>query len=242
MLHCIFFLYYFIHSSLNSQQLWRKLSALDARGETHALIAEKKLEQINLRTEIEKFTLLEEISWRQKSRVLQLRERDSNKRFFHKMTNSNRRNNGIESLLVNGSLSSNQGMIENCITQIFMNLYSEQQVIRPFPNVLEFPMISRDNAVWLERPFKEAEVFEVIQNFNGDKSAGPDGFPMAFFQACWEILKFDLMAIFHHFYARGQFEKSLNATFITLIPKKSAAIEHGHDRYNLIFTECFCEE
>ena len=27
------------------------------------------------------------------------------------------------------------------------------------------------------------------------------------------------MAVFHYFFAKGQFEKSLNATFITLIPK-----------------------
>ena len=33
------------------------------------------------------------------------------------------------------------------------------------------------------------------------------------------------MAVFHHFFAKGQFEKSLNATFITLIPKKHAASE-----------------
>ena len=33
------------------------------------------------------------------------------------------------------------------------------------------------------------------------------------------------MAVFHHFFAKGQFEKSLNATFITLIPKKYAASE-----------------
>ena len=48
---------------------------------------------------------------------------------------------------------------------------------------------------------------------------------MAFFQACWSILKTDLMAVFHHFFAKVQFEKSLNATFITLIPKKNEAIE-----------------
>ena len=49
-------------------------------------------------------------------------------------------------------------------------------------------MILGDNAVWLERPFKEVEIYEVIQNFNGDfngdKSPGSDRFPVAFFQAC----------------------------------------------------------
>ena len=48
---------------------------------------------------------------------------------------------------------------------------------------------------------------------------------MAFFQACWGILKTDIMAMFHHFHVTGQFEKSLNVTFITLIPKKAATVE-----------------
>ena len=37
---------------------------------------------------------------------------------------TNRRNNGIESLMVDGTLSSDQGMIADCITQFFMKLYS----------------------------------------------------------------------------------------------------------------------
>ena len=86
-------------------------------------------------------------------------------------------------------------------------------------------MISGDDAEWLERPFEEAENFEVIHSFHGDKSPGPDGFPMAFFQTCWGIVKSNLLGVFHHFYANGQFEKSLNATFITLIPKKQAGRE-----------------
>ena len=116
-------------------------------------------------------------------------------------------------------------MIANCITQLFLNLYSQQQVVRPFPEVLVFLRISDANANWLDRPFEEVEIFYVIQNFDGNKSLGPDKFPMAFFQACWGILKPDLMDVFHHFFAKCQFEKSLNATFITLIPKKNAAIE-----------------
>ena len=211
--------------TIKKQQLWNKLNDLDVREETQPLSAEEKLEQTNLRTDLEKLTLLEEVSWRQKSRVLHLREGDANTKFFHRMANSHRRNNGIESLMVDGILSSDQGMIADCITQFFMKLYSEEQVDRPFPKVWVFPRIFGDNANWLDRPFDEAEIFEVIQNFNGDKSPKPNGFPTAFFQACWGILKTDLMAVFHHFFAKGQFEKSLNATFITLIPKKNEAIE-----------------
>ena len=33
------------------------------------------------------------------------------------------------------------------------------------------------------------------------------------------------MAVFNHFHVTGQFEKSLNATFIALIPKKAAAVD-----------------
>ena len=189
--------------TFKKQALWSKLNDLDAKEETHSLSAGEKLDQTNLRSDIEKLTLMEETSWRQKSRVLHLKEGDDNTRFFHRMANSNRKNNGFESLMVNGTLSSDQGIIADCITHFFMNLYSEQQVEWPFPDSLVFPMISGENADWLERPFEEAKIFDVIQSFHGDKSPGPDDFPMAFFQACWGIVKPDLMAVFHYFFVNG---------------------------------------
>ena len=189
--------------TFKKQALWSKLNDLDAKEETFSLSAEEKLDQTNLCSDIEKLTLMEETSWRQKSRVLHLKEGDANTKFFHRMANSNRKNNGIESLMVNGTLSSDQGIIVDYITHFFMNLYSEQQVERPFPNSLVFPMIFGENVDWLERPFEEAEIFDVIQSFHGDKFPGPDGFSMAFFQVCWGIVKPDLMAIFHQFYANG---------------------------------------
>ena len=48
------------------------------------LTAVEKSEQVNLHTDIEKLSLLEEFSWRQKYRVLHLREGDSNTQFFHR--------------------------------------------------------------------------------------------------------------------------------------------------------------
>ena len=68
-------------------------------------------------------------------------------------------------------------------------------------------MISGDNANWLDSLFEETEIFDVIQNFNDNKLPGLDGFPMAFFQAFWGILKTDLMAVFHHFFAKVSLRK-----------------------------------
>ena len=119
------------------------------------------------------------------------------------MANSNRRNNCIENLMIDGAVTTNQDRIVHHVEQFFMNLYSKQQVQHPFPNILDFPRISRDNVDWLEKPFEESEVLEVIKEFNGDKSPRPDGFSMAFFQTCWGILKSDIMAVFHHFHTTG---------------------------------------
>jgi hypothetical protein len=77
----------------------------------------------------------------------------------------------------------------------------------------------------LEEPFEEREVWEVIKGMDGDKAPGPDGFSMAFFKECWEVIKGDFMAVFSEFHERGKFVKCINSTFITLIPKRHGAKE-----------------
>ena len=143
--------------------------------------------------------LLEKISWRQKSRVLWLREGDINTKFFHQTANSNRMNNSIGSLIFGGVLTFDQEVIEEGIVRFYKSLYSEDKHIHPHPDMLNFSKISEDKAGQLERPFKEAEIFGVVMDFDGDKVPGPDGFPMAFFQACWAIIKTDLLEVFSIF-------------------------------------------
>ncbi len=65
----------------------------------------------------------------------------------------------------------------------------------------------------------------MIKHFNGDKALGPDGFPMSFYQVCWDIIRSDIMGVMHHFHEMVTFAISLNATFLTLIPKKAEAVE-----------------
>jgi hypothetical protein len=90
---------------------------------------------------------------------------------------------------------------------------------------LSFLSIDADESTWLEREFEENEVWDVVRDLNGDKAPGLDGFTMVFFKKCCEILKKDLMVVFAEFHSKGQFEKSLSATFVSLIPKKTCAVD-----------------
>ena len=74
--------------------------------------------------------------------------------------------------------------------------------------------------VWLERKFEREEILQVVRDMEGDKASGPDGFTMAFYHHCWRVVEKDVLAVFEEFFQHCKFEKSFNATFIALIPKK----------------------
>ena len=77
----------------------------------------------------------------------------------------------------------------------------------------------------LERGFEEEEVLKCLKQCEIDKAPGPDGFTMGFCIKCWEVVKNDIMKTFQNLYEQGRFERSFNATFIALIPKKKGAKE-----------------
>lgn len=52
-----------------------------------------------------------------------------------------------------------------------------------------------------------------------------DGFSLSFFQTCWDVRKEDLMEVFYELFSFGKFEKSIYATFLAFIPKKSEVSE-----------------
>ena len=66
---------------------------------------------------------------------------------------------------------------------------------------------------------------EVIKSMDRDKAPGLNGFSLAFFQDCWEVVKGDFMEVFADFHTQGKFMKSINSTFILLIPKIHRAKE-----------------
>ena len=98
------------------KKLWKDLSVLENMEESRGLSAEERVEMGRIRDELEKATLLEEICWRQKSRVLCVREGDRNTKIFHRIANSYRRVNSIDRLMMDGVFSLDSVAIADCIS------------------------------------------------------------------------------------------------------------------------------
>jgi hypothetical protein len=115
---------------------------------------EKRIQSEECRVELEKVALLEEVSWRQKSRVLCLKEGDNNMRFFHTMANSYRRNNYMERVEVEGVVFEIESEVKEKVVKFYESLYQEQETWRPTVDGLDFDMISEEDQALLERKFE----------------------------------------------------------------------------------------
>lgn len=103
-------------------------------------------------------------------------------KFFHKVVNSHRRINAIETLHSGNQVLSFPSKIENHIVHYYENLLTEPTYWRPKLNDLFFESIDLQSATWLERPFDEDEIYKVISGMVKDKAP----IQMAF---CWDSYK-----------------------------------------------------
>uniref|UniRef100_M1D672 Uncharacterized protein n=1 Tax=Solanum tuberosum TaxID=4113 RepID=M1D672_SOLTU len=204
--------------------LLEELSELDKIQEERELFEDEVLIRATILVELEVLAKQEEASWRQKSRALWLKQRDNNTKFFQRIATARRRYNTIDKLLVKGEETQDPKEIKEAMIEFYSKLYTEPESWRPSFEFRGCPTVSAEENEWLQRPFTE-EVLQTIKQCDGDKAPGPDGFTISFFKECWDILKEDLMYTILNFHMRNFFEKSFNATFIPLIPKKPEAMK-----------------
>ena len=86
---------------------------------------------------------------------------------------------------------------------------------------LDWSPISEESALRLDSPFTEEEISKAIFQLDRDKAPGPDGFTIAVFQDCWDVIKEDLVRVFVEFHRSGVINRSTNASFIVFLHKKS---------------------
>ena len=146
--------------------------------------------------EYKKWVIMEETSWRQKSRELWLRKGDKNTGYFHKMANAYKRVNSLVKIKINGAWVTEERDIKDGVVHAFHSLLSETDEWRPRCNGLQVRVLEGEDAALLEAPFSEEEVFGALSDLNRHKAPGPDGFTMAFWQFSWGFLKEEPMGFF----------------------------------------------
>ena len=111
---------------------------LDMREELQVLSLENRSRRTMIKADIEHLASLEEISWRQKSKALFIKEGDNNTRFFHRLANSHRRTNQIRGMEVEGVLYEDDRDVQAQVVEFYKNLYQEPESWRPTIDGLEF--------------------------------------------------------------------------------------------------------
>ena len=149
-----------------------------------------------------------------------LKEGDRSTGFFHRMANSHKRRNTIDRIWIGGEWLEGEGEVRTSIANAFKGLLFDPGVWRASPEGLDFSRLDALAASKLEKPFTEEEVHSVLLNLNGDKAPGPNGFTIAFWQFSQDFVKMDITDLFKDFHERSRFGKSLNSTFLVLIPKR----------------------
>ena len=83
------------------------------------------MEKAGAAKEYQNWDVLEETSWRQKSREIWLKEGDRNTRFFHRMAHSHRRRNTILQLNIKGELVREEEALRQGIANAFESLLTD---------------------------------------------------------------------------------------------------------------------
>ncbi|CAN0875004.1 Transposon TX1 uncharacterized 149 kDa protein [Linum grandiflorum] len=199
------------------------------------------LEIANLESALNRASVQESSYWRAKSRNDWLLSGDHNTVFFRRPTVARRHFNKIGPLtLADGTTVSTEEDKASVAVDFYSNLFSSksaQSLPRDgLPN-LSPPRITDQMNARLLQPFTDNEIHKVVFSVGSSKSRGPDGYTGAFYQHFWHIISQDVCAAVKTFFHSGKMLRSINHTWLTLIPKVSGASCMTQYRL-LVFAKC----
>ena len=112
----------FGHVAIHENEALRQITHSDALENAHTITLEEMSRREEAKESFKKWTMLEEISWRQKSREVWLKEGVRNTKFFHKMANTLRKKNQLGRIRINGVWFTEGQEMKEGIVGAFENL------------------------------------------------------------------------------------------------------------------------
>ncbi|XP_020972824.1 uncharacterized protein LOC110269373 [Arachis ipaensis] len=166
-----------------------------------------------------KWYVRKEIHWKQMSRSQHARDMDKNTMYFHNLASARRRNNRIESLVINGRLVRNQARIKTAITGFYKELYRQEYA--PVIGICDglVKQINDEEAAVLEEMPSTEEVREAVWDCESSKAPGSDGCNMNFIKKCWGDLGQEFTAVVLGFFQNAKLPTDANVTWVALAPK-----------------------
>ncbi|KAG7558925.1 Ribonuclease H-like superfamily [Arabidopsis thaliana x Arabidopsis arenosa] len=186
--------------------------------QTDELLAEEEQLLKNLDLLLEQ----EETLWFQKSREKAIALGDRNTSFFHTSTVIRRRRNKIEMLKDGeGRWVSDKEELEKLAVEYYLKLYSLEE-ISPERALLPregFYEMTREEKLYLAKPFTEFEVVAAVKSMGKFKAPGPDGYQPVFYQKCWDTVGSLVIRFVLEFFESGILPQAANDALIVLLAK-----------------------
>ncbi|KAL0278039.1 UNVERIFIED_CONTAM: hypothetical protein Sradi_7301700 [Sesamum radiatum] len=87
-------------------------------------------------------------------------------------------------------------------------------------------ILTVEEAEALTAPVSSTEIRQAIFDIDETKAPGPDGYSAGFFKAAWSVIGEEVTQALLDFFRTGRLLKQINATLISLIPKRMRSILH----------------
>lgn len=172
--------------------------------------------------ELRRFQKVEEDYWKQKAGMTWFKEGDKNTKFFHPHVNRRRRKLLIHKIEdAQGKVLDSNQEIGNEAVKICQEQFQESNWNQDFGELTCIPkMLIESDRESMERWSKKEEIRHVVFDLNKDSAGGPDVFSSGFYQACWDIIKEEVIQAVQAFFCGAELPRYITHTTLVLIPKK----------------------
>jgi len=102
--------------------------------------------------ELELVAWTEEISWRQKSKCVWIKDGDKNTKFFHKMANAHKRYNNVDKFEVDGKSIEDAKLIRNIYWASMKNDFTEDEEWGPKWKGYKLVVLTEGERNWMQTP------------------------------------------------------------------------------------------
>nr|XP_025670270.1 uncharacterized protein LOC112770062 [Arachis hypogaea] len=166
-----------------------------------------------------------EIHWKQMSRSQHARDMDKNTRYFHNLALARRRNNRIDSLVINRRLVRNQARLKIVITGFYKDLYQQEHAL--FIGIHDglVKWIDDGEAAVLEEMPSLEEIRKAVWDCDSSTASGSDGYNMNLIKKCWGEIGQELTVAVLGFFQSAKLPTEANVTWVALAPKFMGAKE-----------------